>query len=162
MPPLGWCSVGLVWQGVAHAYFLQLPFVLHLPRSVRHFFFRMSMWCSTFREYIVTVALFLVAGFFMALVCLRDEDLCERGFWCRVRVWLRVILKYAVADVLNYAKAPGGPRWMAMARASLVRPSLAWLHVCSRCNRGRHHSSSCERDVGETWAWRHLSLWRLG
>ena len=31
---------------------------------------------------IVAVALFLVAGLFMALVSLRDEDLCERGFWC--------------------------------------------------------------------------------
>ena len=53
----------------------------------------------------------------------------------RVRVRLRVILKYVVADALNYAKAPdpfGGQREMAMARASLVRSSLAWLHVCSR------------------------------
>ena len=36
VPLLGWCYVGLVWQGVARAYFLQLPCVPHLPRSVRH------------------------------------------------------------------------------------------------------------------------------
>ena len=36
---------------------------------------------STFRECIVSVAFFLVAGFFLALVFLRGEDLCERGFW---------------------------------------------------------------------------------
>ena len=55
----------------------------HLPRPVRHFSFvcRCGIPSLPVQECIVLVALFLVAGLFMALVSLRDEDLCERGFW---------------------------------------------------------------------------------
>ena len=61
-----------------------------------------------------------------------------------------VILKFVATDALNYPRAPGplrGPRWMATACDSLVRSSLAWLHVLQQLCRtiashGRHHSSS--------------------
>ena len=67
----------------------------------------------------------------------------------RVRVWLRVILKYVVADALNYAKAPdpfgGRGRWPWRALRWCVPP---WpgctfaADVQNKGSRGRHHSSS--------------------
>ena len=53
------------------------------------------MFCNIFLKVstcIGAVALFLVAGLFMALFSLR-----QRASGVRVRVWLRVILKYVVA-----------------------------------------------------------------
>ena len=90
------------------------------------------------QEYIVSVALFLVAGFFMALVSLRDEDLCERGFWCTGKGKVTRHPEVRGRGCLELCKGPWslrGPREMAMARASLVRSSFAWLHVLQQMYR---------------------------
>ena len=87
---------------------------------------------SNTRCYIITVALFLIAGFFMAPVSLRDEVLLVRGFVCLGTGFVTRYPEVRGHGRLELCKGTWslrGPRWMAMARASLVRSSLAWLHV---------------------------------
>ena len=91
----------------------------------------MSLQSNT-RCYIITVALFLIAGFFMAPVSLRDEVLLVRGFVCLGTGFVTrypEVRGHGRLELWKGTWSLRGPRWMAMARASLVRSSLAWLHV---------------------------------
>ena len=72
---------------------------------------------------IVTVVLFLVAGIFMVPVSLRDEVLLVRGFVCTGTGFIARLPEVRGHGRLELCKGTWslrGPRWMAMARASLV------------------------------------------
>ena len=78
----------------------------------------------------------------------------------RVRVLLRVILKYVATDIFDYSNSSGPSgdrgRWPWCALRWCVPPWLGSTfapHVQNNGSRGRHHSSSCGRDVGRTSAW---------
>ena len=74
--------------------------------------------------------LVLLLTFFVRPVALRDEDLDARGYGS-TGTCLREVRLLALAEVSNGPWSLRGSRGMAMARASLVCSSLAWLHVFS-------------------------------
>ena len=107
-----------------------------LPRVLNS---RLSFSCRAAPFFIfLVVALFFIAGgcsvfsafFFVCPVALRDEDLDARGYGC-TGTCLREVRLLALAEVSKGPWSLWGPRGMAMARASLVCSSLAWLHVFS-------------------------------
>ena len=102
-------------NGAARAHLLHQPCIPHFPRPL---VFHISRFRSTVSRSLSS--LLPVSSWPSFPLGMRISVNGASGV--RVRVRLRVILKGPCSL--------RGPREMAMARASLVRSSLAWLHVC--------------------------------